>query len=1016
MNLNRTLLKAGVLAMPAVLASALMMSNAFAQEPTPCGETQINNNGRKIMETRMKKLFLFSILVTAIFLVHSAALAWTPLAVDNDPVVRMPGTQPSQGITNMVGPLGETDSCTDCHGENVGQDPLTEPPIGGFWMGSMMGQAARDPIFWAAMTVAAQDSIWALGNPNATDICERCHFPEGWLAGRSDPTNASLMEESDFDGVHCDVCHRMFDPFFEETFAGTRESSDWVGYWDEVGNATQTGPSQPFATTTYATDQLLAADIDLFSGSPFFVTNLPSYSTYTENASGQFFISSAVDKRGPLSDHEAGDNHGALYSRYHKSKFFCSTCHDVSNPALANVDALNTLPDQSGGTDLITEQYAAFSYGHVERTFSEFMMSDYGRTVGGAAVNAEYAAQLPVNYNITNAGKCQDCHMREVTGTTDTGGIERPTDSTDHTAGVPVHDLQGGNIWITRILHSLIEDDDTTYDIVNEGLLVGRTADLTVDFTTVSWSGMNNGQLLDGALRAEAQLQAAATITDILYNKASGVLKFRVQNNTGHKLISGFPEGRRMFVNIKGSRFGSLIQEINPYDAFAGTLKGLNFDYTVNSDPTKDAQAPAAFLDGQEYEDTLVYEMKPSSTLTGETPSSFHFVLSDGRYKDNRIPPRGFTMDANAESRLVQTVYKGVEDTVGGANNYFTPAEYAGGYDAVTIQLMPNMDEISIILKYQGTSREYIQFLRDEINGTATTLSEPTFAQNNGLNSDLDSAYLVNTDPFFTGLRGWGDTIWELWLHNHGLSSSTPTNEIPGIVPFDMVSNTITDADPEMVDGFTVMLDADNSEVDEETSITFTATASGAGTYEYDFLMADANSNLVSQVGGYSTTDNFVLPTAIGDAGTVQVFVHAREVGSSNDYEATDDVTVTINALTTIPTSGGGGGCFIATAAYGSYWESHVMTLRQFRDSYLLTNKLGTRFVEAYYKYSPPMADYIAQHGNLRSIARVGLAPVVGFSWLAVNYGILAALAVLFGVLTMIIGGTCLVVSKREAR
>ena len=112
--------------------------------------------------------------------------------------------------------------------------------------------------------------------------------------------------------------------------------------------------------------------------------------------------------------------------------------------------------------------------------------------------------------------------------------------------------------------------------------------------------------------------------------------------------------------------------------------------------------------------------------------------------------------------------------------------------------------------------------------------------------------------------------------------------------------------------------------------------------------------------------------------------------------------------------SGGGGGCFIATAAYGSYWESNVMTLRQFRDSHLLTNKLGKRFVEAYYKYSPPLADYIAEHDDLRAVVRVGLAPLVGFSWLAMNYGMMIAIAVLLSLLTMLISGTCLVVIKKE--
>lgn len=44
-----------------------------------------------------------------------------------------------------------------------------------------------------------------------------------------------------------------------------------------------------------------------------------------------------------------------------------------------------------------------------------------------------------------------------------------------------------------------------------------------------------------------------------------------------------------------------------------------------------------------------------------------------------------------------------------------------------------------------------------------------------------------------------------------------------------------------------------------------------------------------------------------------------------------------------------GGGCFIATAAFGSYLHDDVMVLRNFRDKYLLTNKIGTFLVEDVY-------------------------------------------------------------------
>ena len=184
----------------------------------------------------------------------------------------------------------------------------------------MMAQAARDPIFYACMTVAAQDSIWALGTPNAVDICERCHFPEGWLGGRSDPPNASAMTGSDFDGLHCDVCHRMWDPFFEDTYAGTRESSDWIGYWDEAGN---TGPgsgtlSQTLADVTRWGRRFAGAgDLRCSTAAPSSSEQPPRNSNYTENASGQYFVSPNTEA-GQLRRRAA--RHQMLYSRYHKSQ------------------------------------------------------------------------------------------------------------------------------------------------------------------------------------------------------------------------------------------------------------------------------------------------------------------------------------------------------------------------------------------------------------------------------------------------------------------------------------------------------------------------------------------------------------------------------------------------------------------------------------------------------------------------------------------------------------------------
>jgi hypothetical protein len=66
----------------------------------------------------------------------------------------------------------------------------------------------------------------------------------------------------------------------------------------------------------------------------------------------------------------------------------------------------------------------------------------------------------------------------------------------------------------------------------------------------------------------------------------------------------------------------------------------------------------------------------------------------------------------------------------------------------------------------------------------------------------------------------------------------------------------------------------------------------------------------------------------------------------------------------------GPGGCFIATAAYGSDMAEEVLVLRQFRDQYLLKYSAGQKFVEMYYRYSPPLANYISKYDSLRAVIR----------------------------------------------
>jgi subtilisin family serine protease len=80
-----------------------------------------------------------------------------------------------------------------------------------------------------------------------------------------------------------------------------------------------------------------------------------------------------------------------------------------------------------------------------------------------------------------------------------------------------------------------------------------------------------------------------------------------------------------------------------------------------------------------------------------------------------------------------------------------------------------------------------------------------------------------------------------------------------------------------------------------------------------------------------------------------------------------------------VPTAGEGsvGLCFIATAAYGSAWHPHVVSLRAFRDRQLRPYAIGRAGIAAYETVGPPLARLIAPHPALRAAARGALTPIV---------------------------------------
>ena len=123
-----------------------------------------------------------------------------------------------------------------------------------------------------------------------------------------------------------------------------------------------------------------------------------------------------------------------------------------------------------------------------------------------------------------------------------------------------------------------------------------------------------------------------------------------------------------------------------------------------------------------------------------------------------------------------------------------------------------------------------------------------------------------------------------------------------------------------------------------------------------------------------------------------------RFTGWSGDASGTDDpITITMDSdksitanFSAIPPpeeAGKKGGCFIATAAYGSLLHPYVKILRGFRDAYLMPNKFGRSLVDLYYKYSPFVANLITKHKALKVAVRFGLLPMIAFSYSMIHFG-----------------------------
>lgn len=582
--------------------------------------------------------------------------------------------------------------CKGCHG---GWDKTTEPYH--LALGSMMMHSGRDPIFWGQLAIAEQDF------PGYGNVCMRCHTGAGWAENRAIPTNGQgLTDVDDGFGVECDICHKLTNP----------DGSEIEGIQN-----------------------------------PPFIANDGGNPPEGYYGAAQMVLAASFNRLGPYTPPDCA--HGAQKSKYHRQAEMCGTCHDVSNPMVGDLAHNNgaqiPLPPGSfsGVPGAPVETKAAFKtfphqYGIVERTFSEWKSGalanlrvlDYptlpAELKQGAIKRAydqsggDYADGQPRFYT------CQTCHMRPLV----TPGCVLPG-HTPHT-DMPRHDLTGGNYWVP---------DAIQYMKTKGTLRIGAN-----ELGQEELDALN-----DGKTRVYANLSNAAALA--VDNNTNTL---RVINLTGHKLISGYPEGRRMWLNMKWyDGGGTLLREDGQYGAITAVIGGQNVQVQTLLDLSGTntriyeiqmamSQEWASQLLGMGYSPSLVLSFdrnsgQPNYTLgdlahqaPGTSYMTFHFALNNTVAHDNRIPPYGMSYDVARERNALP-----VPETQfgnpgpGGAYQY---------WDTVPLNPPPAATTATITLYYQPTSWEYIQFV--------------SFANN-------------RTDPFLANV---GINLLDAWL-NTGMAT-----------------------------------------------------------------------------------------------------------------------------------------------------------------------------------------------------------------------------------------------------
>ncbi|TDR22674.1 hypothetical protein [Marinicella litoralis] len=530
-------------------------------------------------------------------------------------------------------PLSSSADCAGCHKGGGVTDDEINMPYS-TWVGSMKANAGRDPLFWAALDVANNDQ------PGVGDWCLKCHAPMGWYKGNV--VKPAVDGAPLIDGANGCELDAGFDTGYTSEHSNSNDfggvSCHFCHRVDELGPANE--PQIIENGSVWLDDEVCSVG----GGEPC--------------------------RKGPYDaiDYDDGGTpalHAWEYSSFLQSSEFCGSCHNVSSPTIQNggsMEVSQKLWDNGIETNLAMP---------IERTYAEWKNSYFADLIYRDGLDDNFDGDFPI---ITQGETCQGCHMPQSDSINaracDYDVAGRRQDN------LRTHQFAGGNTWIPQVLKALYGDELEANDTGRKDAF-----DLT---TSYAYNMLQNQSAL-------IEPEVVSVTDDLL------TLDVKVTNKTGHKLPTGYPEGRRMWLHVVAKDVSNqVIWESGAYDVATGVL--------TENPPVKIYES----LQGIWDPDANGVGNGACEVTEDDGDKMFHFALNNCIVKDNRIPPLGFRGATDIELKSVPVSYPLHPNNTGQVVNYDV-----SNYQ-IPLTGMTGPFTVEATLKYQIASKEYIEFLERE--------------------------------------------------------------------------------------------------------------------------------------------------------------------------------------------------------------------------------------------------------------------------------------------------------------